>query len=73
MKRRILCASLAVMMTVSLMACGTAQNAATTGNTENKAAETVDAGNKEATTAITEDAVITIWSPSDKESIENWW
>ena len=73
MKRRILCASLAVMMTVSLMACGTVQNAATTGNTENKATETVDAGNEEATTAISEDAVITIWSPSDKESIENWW
>jgi len=75
MKSKILSAGLAIAMAVSLTACGAAKpdqdvtapasNTETTDNTEVVA--------EAATSANTGDALITIWSPSDKESIENWW
>lgn len=63
MKRKILCSGLAIMMASSLMACGSSQS---TG-------EDASTGTEGATQGDMDDAVITIWSPSDKESIENWW
>lgn len=66
MKRKLLCAGLAAMMIATLTACGAAPSqdaAGASDNTGDAAVATADAG----------DALITIWSPSDKESIENWW
>ncbi|SEL07423.1 extracellular solute-binding protein [Pseudobutyrivibrio ruminis] len=63
MKRKILCSGLAIMMASSLMACGSSQSAGGDAST----------GTEGATQGDMDDAVITIWSPSDKESIENWW
>ena len=50
-------------MASSMIACGSAQSADGTDN----------GGEAVNTAGDMDDAVITIWSPSDKESIENWW
>jgi len=63
MKRKILSTVLAMMMASSMIACGSAQSADGTDN----------GGEAVNTAGDMDDAVITIWSPSDKESIENWW
>jgi len=63
MKRKILSTILAMMMASSMIACGSAQSADGTDN----------GGEAVNTAGDMDDAVITIWSPSDKESIENWW
>ena len=62
MKRKMLCTTLAIMMASSLIACGSSKSSDGAG--------TEVAAN---TQGDMENAVITIWSPSDKESIENWW
>lgn len=63
MKRKILSTVLAMMMASSMIACGSTQSADGTDN----------GGEAVNTAGDMDDAVITIWSPSDKESIENWW
>lgn len=63
MKRKILSTVLAMMMASSMIACGSAQSADGTDN----------GGEAVNTAGDMDDAVITIWSPSDKEAIENWW
>lgn len=50
-------------MASSMIACGSAQSADGTDN----------GGEAVNTAGDMDDAVITIWSPSDKEAIENWW
>ena len=62
--KKMMCAGLAMTMALSLTACGGSgggNTASTSGSGESSAA--ADGG---ATT-------LTIWQPSDKESIENWW
>lgn len=69
MKNKIISMSLAAMMLASLVGCGS--SAASTTQPSAGGAETTDAGSD--ASVATSDASIVIWSPSDKESIENWW
>lgn len=62
---------LAALMAVSLTACGGA-SANTTASTS--AASETSAGAASSSAASSGDAAnLTIWSPTDKESVENWW
>ena len=64
--KRLLVSSLAGIMMMSMAACGSAPK-------EADGAETAAVSEKEEATGSAGVTELTIWSPTDEASIENWW
>lgn len=67
--KRLVTAVLTVTMTLSMTACGSSSQAVNE-EVKGSSAENVNEESQSKTQAVTE---LTIWSPTDEESIENWW